>query len=468
MIDSPLNQDKDDSSNDMIDIRIEESLVRESLMKIDASNLKDDYKLFIVYFGIIILSFILGCTGLQRYDKEIITKPIQPSSTINYKKTDLSSPNSFISFFISFSNPNTSQPIEFNVNLSYDAVCLSKGIIIHKSNEQINNLLVQSYYNYDSSLFNFYFDRIIDYDQITVNLKLITPDTHFQKVSLIVYYGDKYVNLIIICIKCIFALIHLLLLIKVIQKLKVESVRYWHLEQKLTIPLIFISIFYNNPFDLIQAFSPSYSLLIYDCIVESVFTAYFQFFILALFDSLRFKNRKIQRCFFTPKISFILTLFLISLSHRIYITITSFDTSPTLRHDGISSVFRLIELILYLLYYVWFLVSVILAGFQVDITERYKFNVYFVTCFVSLLMLAFSRFLHIFQFFENKTLILFVSIATINMFVILMLFFHYPYEVIDGRYDNNNNNENQGNDNGNKNNDQNIFTDSTAQIETIN
>lgn len=465
MNDSPLNQDKeDDTSNDMIDIRIEESLVRESLMKIDASNLKDDFKLFLGYFGIILLSFILGCTNLQRFDKELISHPLQSNMIINYQKKDLSSPNGFIALFILLKSENSTNNSEVRVNLTYETACSnSKSVIIHKSNQQINNLLLRTPNGYDTTLpFNFYFDRIIDYTQISLNLRLVTPET-FQKVNLLVYYGDKYVNVISIVVKCIFALIHLFLLIKIIQRLKTESVRYWHLEQKLTIPLVFISIFYNNPLEIIQLFSPSYALLIYYCIAASIFSAYFEFFILVLFDSLRFKNRRIKRCFFTPKIAFFLMLFFISLLHRIYITITSFDTSPTLRHDKVESIFRLIELILHLVYYIWFFVSVILAGFQVDITERYKFNVYFTTCFISLLMLALSHFLHIFEFFENKTLNLFVTIATINMFVILMLFFHYPYEVIDGRYDNNDSNEKQENEK-NKNDDQNTFIDSTTQI----
>ena len=56
---------------------------------------------------------------------------------------------------------------------------------------------------------------------------------------------------------------------------------------------------------------------------------------------------------------------------------------------------------------------------------------------------------------------MFVPIATINIFVILMYYFHYPYEVIDGRYDNSNN---ENNEKTNKNDNQNTFIDSTSQI----
>lgn len=460
-MDSPLNQDKDDTSNDMIDIRIEESLVRESLMKIDASSLKADLKLFICYIMIILFSFILGCTNLRRFNKETITRPIQTNTILNYQKKDLTSPNRFISFFVYLVTNNYTEDSMVKVNLTYDAICYSKNTIIHKSNQQINNLLFIPSYQGTTHPFSFYFDQIIDYNQISLDLRLITNQINYQNVTLLVYYGGEYINIISVVIKSIFAIIHLILLIKIVRKLKTESVRYWHLEQKLTIPLVFISIIYNNPFEIIQLFSPSYLLLIYDCIIKSVFSAYFEFFILALFDSLRFKNRKIQRCFFTPKISFILVLFLISLSHRIYTTITSFDTSPTLRQDKVESVFRLVDLILYLLYCVWFVVSVVLALYQVDITERYKFNVYSVTCFISLVLLALSQFLHFFGAFENKTLNVFVPIATINIFVILMYYFHYPYEVIDGRYDNSNN---ENNEKTNKNDNQNTFIDSTSQI----
>ncbi|KAK8839430.1 hypothetical protein M9Y10_031781 [Tritrichomonas musculus] len=460
------NTVKDGSSDDMIDIRIEESLVRESLMKIDASNIRDDVLLLSLFLGIIIFSFILGCTNLQEYNNENPSQPIVANNVINYQKSDLTRRNRFVSFFLYLDREEVKDDVRAEVNLTYEAMCFSDNSLIHKSNKQFNNLNLYSAQGYTSTYpFNFYFDQIIDYNRISLDIRLITdPEINFENVTISVYYGDEINTVISTLIKFTFSVIHFILLIKTISKLRTTTIRYWHLEQKLTIPLIFISIFYNNPFELIQIVSPSYAFLIYNCIIKSIFSAYFEFFILALFDSLRFKNRKIKACFFTPKIIFILFLFFISLVHRIYITITSFDTSPALDQDKSESVFRIIDLILYLLYYVWFMVSVILAGFQVDITERYKFNVYFTTCFASLMLLGIVYCLNLFAFFENKTLGFFVPLTTINLFVILMFCFHYPYEVLDGRY---NSNDNGSNDRpGKEQND--AFVDTNAQIVTIN
>lgn len=55
--------------HEMIDNRIEESLVRESLMKIDASSMKNDIFLLLIFFGIIITNFIVGCTNIQEHYK---------------------------------------------------------------------------------------------------------------------------------------------------------------------------------------------------------------------------------------------------------------------------------------------------------------------------------------------------------------------------------------------------------------
>lgn len=428
----------DDTSDEMIDIRIEESLVRESLMKIDASNFKDDLKLLMLYFGIILIAFLIGCTNLHPVNSESITSPINTSKTLmSFGVSDLSSKNLFISFFIYFSRIKSLENAQISLNLTYEAKCSDRSILVHSSSKPFYGLVLSSENSLSTHLFNFYFDQIIDYDNIEINLQFSTSSSEFQNATLTVYYGEQKTTMILMISKLVFSVIQLLLLVNVLLKLKATPIKYWHLEQKLTVPLLFITIFYNNPFEFIQMISPSYAFLIYNCIVRSLFSTYFQFFILALFDSLKYKNRKTQACFFIPKIIFIFVIFLVSVFHSIYDVITSFDTSPSLEDDQTESVFSFTQNFLYLIYFAWFLISVVLARYRVDITERYKFNVYFATCLLSLLILAVSYLMqkHLI-FFKNKTLNLFVAIATQNMFVILMFWFHYPYEVIDEQYSN--------------------------------
>lgn len=463
-------QGNEENSEDMIDIRIEESLVRESLMKIDASSLKDDVPLLFLFFGIISLSFIVGCTNLQEHIKESENYPLSTNTIIIYQKTELSSKNKFFSLFLCLNRKDTDGSAELRANISFDARCYSRKTLIHSSTQQYDNFLFKSQDDDMTTLpFNFYQDQIIDYERIYITFRIISSEeSEFENATITVYYGDKFLNVIELTIKTTFSILEAFLLVHIILQLKSEPIRYWHLEQKLTIPLIFVSIFYNNPFEIIQIISPSYSFLIFDCIVKSIFSSYFELFILALFDSLRYKNRRIKKCFFTPKIIFILILFSVSISHRIYDTITSFDASPILEHDSVETAFRIVEIILYIFYYIWFISSVFRAALQVDVTERYKFNIYFATCFASLVFLSLAYCLNLFEFFKNKTLEIFVPLSTINLFVILMMCFHYPYEVLDGSYDVTHTPQQQNNKNGEKDQqqNQNVLLDSISQIES--
>lgn len=432
------NEVKEDNSDEMIDIRIEESLVRESLMKIDASSMKDDIYLLLIFFGIIALNFLIGCTKIQEYYKETESHPFSPTTLINYQKNDISSRNQFISFFLYLEGEETTQATEFRANFTYESKCYKGKDLLRTTRQQFTNFQFKTQENSMTTLpFNFYYDQIIDYERIFVTVRLISEtESDYENATISIYYGNNFLNVIQISIKSTFSIIHIFLLILIVLQLKSEPFRYWHLEQKLTIPLVFVTIFYNDPIEIIHLLiSPSYSILIFDCICKSVFLTYFEFFILSLFDSLRYKNRKIKKCFFTPKIVFILFLFVVTLSHRIYDTITSFDSSPSFERDSVELAFRIVEIIFHLFYYFWFISSVVKAAMQVDVTERYKFNVYFAICFSSLMFLSISYCLGLFDFFKNKTLNVFVPMATVNLFVILMICFHYPYEVLDGRFD---------------------------------
>lgn len=459
-----VKQSQEDNSDEMIDIRIEDSLVQESLLKIDASSIKDDIILLLIFFGIIILNFFVGCSNIKENIKETENHPFTSNMLMNYQKTELSNKNRFISLFLYFDRLETDETVKMRANFTYEAKFFKGKTLLRTTKQKITNILFQSKSGYSTTLpFNFYYDQIIDYERIFVTIQFVTElENEYENATISVYYGNSFLNLISISLKSTFSMIHIFLLILIILQLKGERIKYWHLEQKLTIPLVFFTIFYNDPIEIIHLLiSPSYSVLIFDCIAKSVFTSYFEFFILALFDSLRYKNRKIKKFFFTPKIIFILFLFSVSLSHRIYDTITSFDSSPAFEQDSVELAFRIIEIIFHLIYYLWFVSSLVKSAMQVDVTERYKFNIYFATCFSSLMVLSLSYCLSFIEFFKNKTLNIFVPIATINLFVMLMLCFHYPYEVLDGRFDVGQQQQNQ-----NQNQNQDVLIYSSSKINT--
>ena len=216
-----------------------------------------------------------------------------------------------------------------------------------------------------------------------------------------------------------------------IKHLRPTPVKLWHLEQKLTVPLLTLCILYNDPFYIFQAKSPTYVYILWNTIATSIFSAYFQFFILVLFDSLRYKNRKTDRFFFWPKIAFCILLFLSSVIHGIYDDISSFHGTSADNYDSIEEILRWTQIMLNLFYLVWAIITIILAGIQIDVIERYKFYMYVATGGTSLLVLAIVRILFTaLRLFRNSAIHFVMIFAIQNSFVLMMMYFHWPYEVI--------------------------------------
>lgn len=230
---------------------------------------------------------------------------------------------------------------------------------------------------------------------------------------------------------------------------------------------------------------PKFSM-IYDEITKTIFNIYLRFFVLVLFDSLRFKNRRIGRCFFTPKLFFFLFFLLFELlssliqakkvGHFQYpnsvlqkLHSTDINTNfkqfyqneakiskevnlysnERLLHSNLffglidncdhyagnnnfyeKSIFFLSKL--FELAFIFWIVFVIVRSFRdIDVTERYKFFVYFsVSSLMFLLTEVSDWILSRMERFGNTLLPFLFKLSVYNIFGLLMMFFHWPYELI--------------------------------------
>ena len=246
-------------------------------------------------------------------------------------------------------------------------------------------------------------------------------------------------------------------------------IKLWHLEQKLTVPLIIIAILYDNPLYFVRYLSsktsnssnpPSISPFppfseTSETIISSLFDSYFNFFLLVIFDSLRFKNRKIDRCFFWPKIIFFIFNFAIyttislrneisqyNIYHKNQISTSnsifsffssSFTLDKLLKIDPLRPNVSFLIFFVWSAYFIWLVYIVSNASCKVDITERYKFNMYFTSSCFSLFLLFFVNIFHFLQlnsFFRYSSLCFVTEFVVKNVFVLLMAYFHWPYEVL--------------------------------------
>lgn len=424
------------SSEDMIDIQIEESLVRETLMSIDSSNMREDIITLIGFFLILVLTILTGIFGppasiSQRSLKYFNNKTIKEQ--FSYVASPLSPFNRYIDFgFEMLVKPammTRQLPLSFSTEIT-SKKNFAKRHIQTKPHKDFK-LLVSRGKN-TTKRFTAFTDRIINYDSIEFNIKINKTRKGFPFPGIVITttIGVHDHTIFQIYFRLIFSVFSIIFMITLLVRLKPVQIRYWHLEQKLTVPLLALAFLYNNPFYIIQAYRPSKIWIFYNTIISGLFTSYFKFFVLVLFDSLRYKNRKTDNCFFAPKIALMLLLFFFSSSHGVTDDVLAFKGSPQYG-NFFEKLFRICENILSLTYFIWAGITIGYSAYEVDITERYKFNMYLASGGTSLFLLCLVRMLIIgSRHFKFSSIHFVMTYAVENVFVLLMAYFHWPYEVL--------------------------------------
>jgi hypothetical protein len=161
---------------------------------------------------------------------------------------------------------------------------------------------------------------------------------------------------------------------------------------------------------------------------------YLLFFVLVLFDSLRFKNRKTVECFCIPKAFFFFVYLIIEVTDEFTRESDIFLWAWPWKIRRCCHITRAACQLICL---GWILLAIVLAGRFIDITERYKFWAYSGVCLVAVSVVALLEFV-----FKNSQWLLRNSVPFVvpfsiqNFFVLLMAIFHWPYElVVDQQYE---------------------------------
>ena len=428
----------DSSSDDMVNIQIEESLVRETLMSIDSANFNEDL-LTILSFGFILIFVLLtGIFGPPDTIPHTNTIKIVNDTAIFEKKlpySDFNSLNNHLAISLSLTPINKSYSRLMNVNFHYIIQCKNKGILVRTQNEKFKEYSV--YYTEGSSktsrihLFN---HTLITYDSLVLELIFDHAGTEFESFTVNFVTGSPEHTVFQVYFRIIFAAIAMLFLVFLLYKLRKLSFKLWHLEQKMTVPLLFLLFLYNDPLYVIHCYYPSIVIVIFDRLVYALFHSYLSFFILVLFDSLRYKNRKTDSCFFVPKITLCILMFIFYAAHGIYDELHMYDDQSG--RDPTENALAITELVLYLIFVVFTGFSIIVSGIQVDVTERYKFNIYLSSGIIAVLIMAVAQVLFSMRFIYGTSLSFVLKFAVENVFTLLMAYFHWPYEVLqDQQYD---------------------------------
>jgi hypothetical protein len=421
----------DTPSDEMIDIQIEESLVRETLMTIDSANYREDVLTLAGFFAILVLTALTGIFGppsvaIQTIDREITNH--SSVERIAFASAPLSGLNRFISLTLKFIEAEPCASSQMRPAFVYRIEARRDGVVMHSEQQKFDSVLLP--FRKCSASMQLFTDRLIGYDTVEVSLQMGDLKGEIVKLVIESATGVPDHSLFQIYFRVVFALFALLFLFCLAMRLRSMPVKLWHLEQKLTIPLLVLDFLFTDPLYIVHFYYPSRNLIILHTVLVALFTSYFRFFVLVLFDSLRFKNRKTTNCFFAPKILFVLCTFVVSVIHGVGDDVASLGDSPLERVHSEGASER-VETMFYFFYLFWVAGSVLAASAQVDVTERYKFNMYLSAVAFSLLALGVVQLIfYRLRLFGRSSLHFAISFAVQNIFVLLMAYCHWPYEML--------------------------------------
>ena len=424
----------DESSSDklLIDLQIEEFLNRETLMSIDSSNRKEDFITFIFCFLLLFLTAIVGFYGppVERSVRVMYNFRLEKNNIL-FPFDGLNHLNHFIKLELAFFRGDVSSKMDDIID--YDEVIVRYKNGKKYSEDAINHakypLAFDEGKNTSENVVVFT-DRLIMYDRLNIEISL-KDNIHKLSGFLATWtFGDPEQPIIQMWFRGIYSASCLISLVLFLMRLRSTNFKIWHLEQKLTAFLLVLAFFADDPFYFIQTLEVTKAGVFYDIISGALFRTYLQFFVLALFDSLRYKNRKIDHCFFAPKVIFFTAFGLIEILHGLI------DDSQTtlimiIMPQMVRHIVWVLQQIFAISYIIWMIVAIVKSSRFIDITEKYKFTVY---SWVSILSISVVMIVELvispYKLLKNTSITFVLLFTAQNLFVLLMAVFHWPYETL--------------------------------------
>ena len=418
------------SKDEFIDLQIEESLSREMLMHIDTANTKEDCSTITVYLILIFLIFFIGIKGPPP-EKSILNERIflNNKNSVIFSLDNITEWNHFIIFSYQFLYNSFNETLiinNFNFEVTLTFLKSSQIISVPKKISKILKISINNLNNFE----NLYFDHYPIYNEIKALVQIQTPNKNIKGIRIKWEFGDSSYPITQIIFRLMYAFVCILSFLMFLIRLITIPYRNWHLEQKITSYLVFFCILADNPLYIQQLIWPSQFGAWLDLIFLTLYKVYFRFFIIVLFDSLRYQNRKIYSYFYVPKILFIIINFIIELIYSI-LNSKEIILNNFYFNQNHLLLFKYLEIFLSIIFYIWVIIVTFKSYLFIDITERYKFNIYIIISIISFLIIISNQF--VFQqisLFSNSSLSFLLSFSIQNFFVILMIAFHWPRESI--------------------------------------
>lgn len=421
-------------------IPVEEVYGKEVYMSIDTAHFAEDIITLLTFLGILFITLFSGYFGkkavlIETASDNFETKENSTSPPrFAYSIFNISKATRFIDFTLILQKKPEVVPSQGNFSVFIE----KNGPDFHtdsfdKTFSPINAFFLEG--KIDSEPISIYKDMNVNYHYLSASLKFndVNKDYHGFKVFFHISNPENVLYQIVF--RVLFGISLLAFFILMVYRLKETKPKFWHLEQKLTVGLLFVGFLYNH-FLYGTRIVSWYVCYFIDSFVRGLEIAYVIFFLLTLFDSLRFKNREVQNFFYLPKS---ILSFIVGSAVFVHGFLQALDDYKVF-HVPVSPLqlnlmwiirFGIATALLYLF------IIIILSFINVDPTEKFKFNLYVLSVTLSFLSILIGYFLK-----EGNSLSFTIEYAIVSMFSILMAYFHWPYEVIkDQVYDEQNENQ---------------------------
>ena len=426
--------------DDLVDIQIGDGMGQDAFMSIETNSVKDDIIAIILFLIVIFATTAAGIFGppkdINGWSQSSFGK--SGSNSIHQTLTNLSPMNQFLLMSLEFHHSVATKYLSIPVSFSYTLTFRHSGSEIRRQQGVFNISANFTVGTDTSNSFNFFNDRFLKYDEATINIDFIEVTDLLDSV-LIWKHGDPNHSLFQAWIRFIYSLASLSVSLLFIYRLFLVSRLSWCLEQKLTILLHIFAILGANPFYILFVFKPSMFQASINSLIFQLFVCYSNFFMLIILDNLKLKDRRDRGYFFLPKIAlFIIQLIVESITTILLENTSSFSTTST------YILFKQLRQIITSIYIIWFIFLILKTFKVIDQTEKHKFYIYTIVFSITLLLSLGEPYYDLISFLSGTSGSFAIHFSSLHAFVILMAFFHWPFESsIDQQYNDADGDKNQ-------------------------
>jgi hypothetical protein len=427
----------DSGDDELIRLQLEDEFPVETLMVVDSANLTGGIRILGAFAAALLAIILIGVLGpaaiIPRKSMEF---PLDDGASRSPRKCDwtvgnLTTFHRFVRVAFVVSRTEFLEPMNESLHYKYEFHFREPNdeVFLFRADFQDAHIALKRGRDTSNPIVLFS-DILITYSSFNLSLILTDIPAGLATAVISARLGNPGHTYFQMAFRVAFSMATLICWRIMLRALQRVPMRLWHLEQKMTLPLLMLVFLYNNPLYCVNAARPTHAYFIFDTIARAMFIAYFRFFILTLFDSLRFKGTKLTNWFYIPKLAFVMTMFASSIVHGIYDDITMFGMPP-LGKDNVEEGLRGAELGLYIGYIIWAGVVIVKAGAQVDVTESRKFNMY---CTAGVTAVGTMALVHLlfesFVALKRSSVRFVLGSGVENLFVLLMAFYHWPYAVL--------------------------------------